>query len=353
MCELCGPGRTRRFSPSVSPKDVCFACPDNTFLNGDAGCVSCGQDKFSKSPATMCKSCKPGQYRGSLDDHCKSCVRNTFKDPSTRGRCTSCENLAFTIGQGNVGKKSCICIKGASRERGGLDCERCPPGHFKNITGDEPCVAVSENMRATDAADDQVHTTALGEIYAVGKSNGGGLINFARAFVGYEVAVVAKSIGKVLYIILEGLYDALFGSRHNFEQAFHAEGGAQNSSAYREAEEATSAEKTHQEFACPFAGPEEVWELCRSSRIFKVRLCRFRLLRVSIGGFEALVLAQYSMKHESLMPNPKYLRRRCSWRSARMTLKRLSASWLSASTLINFATRSSSVLLSFITFFFA
>ena len=162
-----------------------------------------------------------------------------------------------------------------------------------------------------------------------------------------------KSIGKVLYMILEGLYDALFGSRHNFEQAFHAEGGAQNSSAYREAEEATSAEKTHQEFACPFAGPEGVWELCRSSRIFKVRLCRFRLLNVSIGGFEALVLAQYNMKHGSLMPNPKYLRRRCSWRSARVTLKRLSASWLSASTLINFATRSPSVLLSFLTFFFA
>lgn len=287
QCKPCQSGYWRE-----SFMQDCMPCPENTFFNETSGtCAACQLDSVSLPGSVSCSPCPSAEVRPAGKATCRPCDRNLFKSPHTPGVCLTCGPFAFTTGPGKAFPKDCNCLAGATRavsapgaaaaaaewpsfsEMAQLLCVRCPEGHFKNVTGDGPCLLPREGYTVNEARDKEVLRSSWERARAYVKNIKLGHPLFdltvgGIAQVGTWVTLSAASLLDTSFReVLEKLYRIGWENEEDFEREFNASGGAGNSSSWGAAEKDIPQHKRVQ--PCPFEDKLAVWEFVKNSDLFK------------------------------------------------------------------------------------
>jgi len=244
-CKACPLGSTRAHPTRTGVVGAsCEPCPPNSFLRGDR-CEVCGPD--SEAPGggvAVCTPCPPGHVRaaGLGPGGCAACDVNAFADPlASPGLCLPCSGLAFTPGPASVGRASCKCLQGATRNDPAGECQPCPANSYKNTTGNGACTPCRPNHLPTpDRSREVLDTTYDGFLARTpGRTPGIGsrmLFMLDRASSAVSITNAAKTISSAFKTLLEEFIKFLWGSDAAFQADFERSGGAADHSRFAQAE---------------------------------------------------------------------------------------------------------------------
>lgn len=143
-CQLCTPGfywSAGCNNSAVNISDaVCTRCPlehtttpvpstdtINTLNRGVSACV-----------------CEPGFGFNTSSGTCQECSLNTFKPALGNEDCHTCPAFSSTLQVQSVHITQCLCNAGYSRNYTTGECVECSENSFKNIIGDNSCVACAD-----------------------------------------------------------------------------------------------------------------------------------------------------------------------------------------------------------------
>ena len=156
LCESCAAGTFNSQTNATRCQD-CYAGADSPASSIALEACLCAAGYELNVSAFACQACPAGSFGAEVGAQCAACANGTFTELEARTTCSVCEARSASYATPRV---VCECDAGYHGYEAGqgwmvcptnsscLRCRACPANYYKELHGDEGCVACQDNSES-------------------------------------------------------------------------------------------------------------------------------------------------------------------------------------------------------------